>query len=137
MAASEVWQALGSGALPRGSLGGRRHHLATRECPWRGARFGRLDGTLVREFGTEVRGLSGWGVILNVRQGDIRWRPVFPSDYLKMDLLFYQDLSDLVDSIRGRFRRATMWKLSGAQVKSLRKRIRELVVHPAPELTES
>ena len=46
-------------------------------------------------------GLYGWGVILGAREGVIRWRPVAPSDYLKMDPLFDQKLSGLVDEIRG------------------------------------
>jgi hypothetical protein len=69
-------------------------------------------------------GIYGWGVLLGVREDIIRWRPVFPSDYLKLDPLFDRELSDLIVSIRGPMPQGTMWSLSKSEVETLRRRIR-------------
>lgn len=54
-------------------------------------------------------GLVGWGVIMQADELDLRWRPLFPTDLLKMAPLFDADLVACVDRIRRGIPQGTMW----------------------------
>jgi len=76
--------------------------------------------------GARHPGICGWGVILRClpEEEDLLWRPVFPSDYLKMDPIYNEEVSRLVDVIRGGMPRATMWLIRPEHADRLRGAIR-------------
>lgn len=65
-------------------------------------------------------GICGWGVVLSYEDAlhRIGWRPVFPSDVLKMFPVFDKEVSALVKSIRG-FPRGTLWPVTDEDARSL------------------
>lgn len=76
--------------------------------------------------GAAQPGVVGWGVILGHFEDreEIIWRPTFPSDGLKMRPLYDDQLIQTIDSIRGKFKQATMWPMSVTDSGSLADRIR-------------
>ena len=66
------------------------------------------------QTGAALPGLVGWGLVLAYMpdREEICWRPVVPSDELKMAPLFDNDLAIWVDKVRGRFKQSTMWQMS-------------------------
>ena len=66
-------------------------------------------------------GIYGWGIILNYNEekGIIHYRPVFPSDYLKMNPIWNDDVSLLMDNIRGKFKQRTMWEIIDDDIQEL------------------
>jgi hypothetical protein len=73
---------------------------------------------------TNEPGIYGWGVILGVSQDNILWRPVAPSDYLKMDPLFDEAIARVVNTIRGRMTRGTLWNVKKKESTELKSWIR-------------
>src|SRR2546428_121452 len=61
----------------------------------------------------ESPGLCGWGVVTAYNEEDITgklaWRPVPPSDQLKMRPLLNEQLEARIDKIRGPMPRGTLW----------------------------
>jgi len=75
-------------------------------------------------------GLYGWGVILKFTKGEkissIRFRPAPPSDYLKMDPLYNTDIQDLIDEIRGKPPRGTMWEINNLNADKIKAIMRKI-----------
>jgi hypothetical protein len=71
--------------------------------------------------GTEA-GFYGWAVILEwleqIKQ--VSFRPVAPSDHLKMDPWWNMEAEKLSDMIRGSVKQATMWHVKEDLAKDLR-----------------
>jgi hypothetical protein len=61
--------------------------------------------------GTSAPGICGWGVILqmHLKRGELTFRVVYPSDFLKMKPIWDTSVKKLVNDIRGGHPRATMW----------------------------
>jgi hypothetical protein len=72
-------------------------------------------------------GLYGWGVIVGTsaiqNRKRVRWRPVSPSDYLKMNPILDDEIAGIIDQIRKGMPRATMWPIPPEQIRSIRSRI--------------
>ncbi len=77
--------------------------------------------------GASEPGIYGWGIITLFDKEVINFRPASPSDYLKMSPLWNENVSDIVDEIRGGMPQMTMWELDDAQVGKLQKKIAEHV----------
>ena len=73
-------------------------------------------------------GMCGWGVVLTYQESihRISWRPVYPSDVLKMLPAFDDDLAGLIRSVR-RFPRGTLWPVPDAEARSLADRVLAVV----------
>jgi hypothetical protein len=67
-------------------------------------------------------GFYGWGVVLAWPKEEelIYFRPVSPSDWLKMDPWWDKEAKSLVDKIRGRAPQGTMWRVDDSLVPKLR-----------------
>lgn len=76
--------------------------------------------------GSTAPGLCGWGVVLNYEEpiNQISWRPVFPSDLLKMVPLINTGLVTRINSVRGKFKQATMWPVDADTCRWLADEIR-------------
>lgn len=69
-------------------------------------------------------GFYGWAVILEwLESKEIHFRPVCPSDLLKMCPWWDEHASDLVDKIRGKVKQGTMWRVPEELVAELRRGI--------------
>jgi hypothetical protein len=75
--------------------------------------------------GGDDPGFYGWAVVLewfelrSIKQ--LRFRPVAPSDHLKMHPWWnQQDASTLADKIRGKVKQGTLWLVPDTLVKELR-----------------
>jgi hypothetical protein len=72
-------------------------------------------------------GMYGWGVVVGTsaiqRRKRIRWRPVTPSDYLKMNPLLDDETAAIVDQVRKGMPRATMWPIPHKHMRTIRERI--------------
>ncbi len=77
--------------------------------------------------GAKDPGILGWAVILWSNEDEIRFRPASPSDYLKMNPLWNDEIINIITDICGKMRRGTMWEVSKDQMKRLRKQISESV----------
>lgn len=73
----------------------------------------------------EEPGIYGWGIInkYNKLRKRIDYRPVFPSDYLKMNPIWNKKISEVVDNIRGGMKQGTMWEIEEEYIKKLNKTI--------------
>ena len=65
-------------------------------------------------------GIYGWGIVLWYEDKEIRYRPTSPSDYLKVNPLWNDEVNKLVDDIRGRMKQGTMWKISDKHLRDIR-----------------
>lgn len=76
--------------------------------------------------GTQAPGVCGWGVILRLyaRKQEISFRAVFPTDLLKMNPIWDNEIEEIVNQIRGPHPRATMWAMSPDSYMSVCRRIR-------------
>ena len=72
-------------------------------------------------------GIYGWAVILRYQDKEVYFRPAPPSDYLKMNPLWNDTVSDTIDKIRGRRKRGTMWEIDFELMRSLREEIAKYV----------
>jgi hypothetical protein len=75
--------------------------------------------------GATSPGLCGWGVVLSFddESNEIAWRPVFPSDLMKMHPLFDTSIAARVDSIRGKVPRGTLWRIERVDADWLMERV--------------
>ena len=78
-------------------------------------------------------GIYGWAIVLWRNGKEIRFRPVSPSDYLKMNPLWNDEVSDIIDEIRGKVARGTMWEIDSDQMRRLRQRVAEDVYGIPPK----
>jgi len=67
-------------------------------------------------------GFYGWAVVLEwlEQEKEIYFRPVSPSDWLKMDPWWDEEASSLANEIRGRMKQGTMWRVDDSLVPELR-----------------
>ena len=72
-------------------------------------------------------GIYGWGIITLFDKEVIDFRPAAPSDYLKMNPLWEDEISDIINQIRGRMPEGTMWKVDYGILGQLRHKIAEHV----------
>ena len=74
---------------------------------------------------TNEPGIYGWGIILKYdkKEKNVLFRPTSPSDYLKMNPILGNDIENLINEIRGKTPRGTMWKVTDDQVIIIRKNI--------------
>lgn len=77
--------------------------------------------------GTPDPGIYGWGIVTFFDREAINFRPVSPSDYLKMNPLWDDDISDIVDGIRGGMPQGTMYRVADGTLKKIREKIAEHV----------
>jgi hypothetical protein len=75
--------------------------------------------------GTPSPGIYGWGIITSFykEDEDIDFRPTSPSDYLKMNPVPENEVSGIIDKIRGRMTQLTMFKVDEKEFKELRQKI--------------
>ena len=79
--------------------------------------------------GAQEPGIFGWGIIVgfNEEKGHIVFRPVYPSDFLKMCPIWDADVSALLDSIRGPVKVGTIWEISNVDAEKIKQKIHEWV----------
>jgi signal peptidase I len=68
-------------------------------------------------------GYYGWAIVLEWFEGSsspLYFRPVAPSDYLKMRPWWNEDANNLANKIRGAVKQGTMWKLPDRLVPEIR-----------------
>jgi hypothetical protein len=85
-----------------------------------------LGDTIILFFtktGAVDPGIYGWGVITLFDKEVIDFRPVAPSDYLKMNPLWDDETSNIIDQIRCGMPEGTMWKVDDGTLKLLRQKI--------------
>ena len=70
-------------------------------------------------------GLCGWGVVLSYDSNgaQIVWRPVFPSDFMKMHPLYDVTIAAKIDAIRGRVAQGTLWRIERSDADWLAERV--------------
>ena len=79
--------------------------------------------------GTKEPGIYGWGVVTHYKEdkGLFSFRPTSPSDYLKMNPVWDDDVSNLVDAIRGPMKVVSMWEMSAEHTAKMRSRIHDWI----------
>lgn len=75
--------------------------------------------------GTREPGLYGWGVVLKYKEeaGNIYFRPSRPSDYLKMNPIWDNEVSNMLDKIRGSMKQGTMWEVTSDDATNIKRKI--------------
>jgi hypothetical protein len=79
--------------------------------------------TIVLFYTGNDPGIYGWAVLFRYEDKEIYFRPSPPSDYLKMNPLWNDQIKSIIDQIRGRVKRGTMWEIDVNLMKNLRERI--------------
>ncbi len=72
-------------------------------------------------------GIYGWGIVLRCGDEEITFRLATPSDYLKMNPLWDDDIDNTVAKLCGKWRQATLFEDRGDSLGHLRQRIAEHV----------
>lgn len=68
-------------------------------------------------------GFYGWAVVLEwleTAESQLRFRPVAPSDHLKMHPWWDANAAQLADRIRGKVKQGTLWPVGDGDAKELR-----------------
>lgn len=90
-----------------------------------------LPGDIVILFfaktGASNPGIFGWGIVTLFDKEVIDFRPASPSDYLKMNPLWDDEISDIIDKIRGGMPQGTMWEVDEEALGQLRQKVAEHV----------
>ena len=90
-----------------------------------------LRGDIVILFFTKTGavnpGIYGWGIITLFDKEVIDFRPAPPSDYLKIKPVPEEEVSELINKIRGRMPEGTMWKVNEEVLGQLRQKVAEHV----------
>lgn len=81
--------------------------------------------------GNDYPGIYGWGVIYGLNKGKftVTFQVTPPSDYLKTDPIWDNEIEKLINKIRGKMRQKTMWGISRAEFLLIREKIRERANH--------
>jgi hypothetical protein len=79
--------------------------------------------TIVLFYTGNDPGIYGWAVLLRYEDKEIYFRPTPPSDYLKMNPIWNDEMKTIVDEIRGPVKMGTMWEINTGLMKRLRERI--------------
>ncbi len=71
-------------------------------------------------------GIYGWGVVLSYDDArkSLSYRPTSPSDYLKMDPVWGNDIRSLIDQIRAGMTQGTMWHIPNKTAGAIRLKVR-------------
>ena len=77
--------------------------------------------------GAQDPGIYGWGIITFFDGEVINFRPSSPSDYLKMNPLWDDEVSGIVDRIRGGMPQGTMYEIDEATLAKIREKVAECV----------
>ena len=73
--------------------------------------------------GAQDPGIFGWGIITFFDGDVINFRPAPPSDYLKMNPLWDDEISGIVDEIRGGMPQGTMYEVDDDIFEQIREKI--------------
>jgi hypothetical protein len=79
------------------------------------------------EANTADPGIYGWGIVSWCDGIEINFRPTSPSDYLKMNPAWNDEIKDIISQIRGKMSMGTMWEIDIKLVKDLRQKISQFV----------
>jgi hypothetical protein len=71
--------------------------------------------------GTEDPGFCGWGILTWLNNDRIRFRPLPPTDILKVDPIWNKKTEKVIDSIRGQVKQGTMWPIDQDGLKGLKR----------------
>ena len=79
--------------------------------------------------GNDDPGIYGWGVIseYNPKRDILDFHVVSPSDYLKMDPLWDEEIKQVISKIRGKVAQGTLWSISQDDLAIIRSKIRERI----------
>lgn len=80
-----------------------------------------------KTYATDRPGIYGWGIITLFDKEVIDFRPASPSDYLKMNPLWDDEVDGIINVIRGKMPEATMFEVKPSSLERLRKKIAEHV----------
>ncbi len=72
-------------------------------------------------------GIYGWAVVVMFDGYEVRFMPSSPSDYMKMNPLWNDDVKNIIDQIRGPVATGTVWEIEESLFKQLRQKIAEHV----------
>ena len=84
--------------------------------------------------GTRDSGIYGWAIVtfFDKELEQIHFRPVPPSDYLKMNPVPEEEVNGIIRKIRGRFAQMAMFKVNDEEFQELRQKIAEHVYGVSP-----
>jgi len=68
-------------------------------------------------------GIYGWAVVIRFDGYEARFMPSSPSDYLKMNPVWNDDVKKIIDKIRGPVKTGTVWEIEESLFKQLRQKI--------------
>ena len=68
-------------------------------------------------------GIYGWAVVIRFDGEEVRFMPSTPSDYMKMNPVWDDDVKDIIDQIRGPVAQGTLWEIEESLFKQLRQKI--------------
>ncbi len=86
----------------------------------------KIGDTIVLFYTVRDRGIYGWAVILRYEEKEIYFRPATPSDYLKMNPLWDDDVKNIVDEIRP-MPRGNMWEINDNLMSRIREKISQYI----------
>ena len=86
--------------------------------------YGDIVVLFYAKAGATDPGIYGWAVVLWCDGEEMRFRPALPSDYLKMNPLWNDEVSKIADNIRRGMPRGTMWIIPSDLMDRLREMIR-------------
>jgi hypothetical protein len=72
-------------------------------------------------------GIYGWALVIRFDDREIRFIPMPPSDYLKMNPVWDDEVKNIIGQVRGRTAVGTLWEIEDSLFKQLRKKIAEHV----------
>ena len=72
---------------------------------------------------TDYPGIYGWGVVTFFDEESVNFRPASPSDYLKMNPLWDEEINAIVEHIQGKMAQTTLLKIDDKTMEQLRKKI--------------
>jgi hypothetical protein len=82
--------------------------------------------TIVLFYTGRDRGIYGWAVILRYEEKEVYFRPATPSDYLKMNPLWDDDVKNIIDEIRP-MPRGNMWEINDTLMNRIREKINQYI----------
>ena len=88
-----------------------------------GVQLGEIIILYFARTGAQDPGIYGWGIITFFDGEVINFRPSSPSDYLKMNPLWDDEVSSIVDQIRGGMPQGTMYKIDEAMLAVIREKV--------------
>lgn len=68
-------------------------------------------------------GVYGWATVIRGDDEEVRFIPCPPSDYMKMNPVWDNDVKTIIDKIRGPVATGTLWEIEDKLFKQLRQKI--------------